>query len=599
MEQRDEEAIRREARILSASRNTKSASKDINKFFNREPPRLLQPQRGQNIEGIGFESDMNFYSITGTGVEVGNSIDAFAKDSDNVLVTNSKSAVLIAQQTKGGSAGINVGRNGIAVFPISASSQKVSRKGIRATNDSSSFIELSDDNIYADARLVPLCWGDQLKKEGTVVKETCLPPKLRSARTPVEQFPVKFKTLLEQDPSMLKLIAGNKVELSDDLFRPRSQPRSRPPSTKGNGVVSTGQFVDLRISNSDHLEDSEVDQRIDEIHKMANPRNGYGEKGRNLHPVSPAGSHTSERMSPPSEIQNITNETVHPKNGPKLASKNSRSQTADSFIKCRPTTLDVHDAHERRKSASSAIRNYSSGFKRINSGFRNFQRSKTICHIPTAGPEMSTSCVNKKFERIVFPVLYKNVQQKSLVANEDQVINVIISTDDTNDAQTNSMSAFLGANLSAPDRRPKSSSSRHSGTVKQIPEDVVGALGDSQASLVYSVLEKTLGASGNDISQLDAQECQKGRNNAEGSLISLKPKTTSSTHSSNNIRMESPQESEQPAYSTGIHVQIASKPAVTNPPPAPTPEPESQVYPSPPKTQKKVRIASPIKLTQT
>ena len=123
MDQRDEEEIRREARILSANRQTKSAAKDINKFFSREPPRLLKPERGQNVEGLGFASDMNFYSITGAGLDIGSSIDAFTKDSDNILVTNSKSAVLIAQQTKGGGTGINVGRNGLAVHLSSASGQ--------------------------------------------------------------------------------------------------------------------------------------------------------------------------------------------------------------------------------------------------------------------------------------------------------------------------------------------------------------------------------------------------------------------------------------------------------------------------------------------
>ena len=474
------------------------------------------------------------------------------------------------------------------------SGQKISRKG---TNDSISFVELSDDNIYADARQVPLSWQDQLNKEDAVVKDTCLPPKPREARTPCEQFPVRFRTLAEQDPFIMKLIAERKTGLSEDLFRPRSQSRSRPPSNKGNRVVSTGQFVDMRISNADQMEDEEVERQISDIHKKAKPGNVYQDgKIRDAHPVSPVGSHSSDRISPPPEISNVTNVTVHPKSVVRQDSKNIRSQTADSFMKCRPTALDIHDSHERRKSASSATTKSSTRSRRVNSGFRNLQRSKTICHIPTAGTEFSTSYVNKKFERIVFPVLYKDMQQKSLAATEDQVINVIINQDEPPDAQSNSMSAFLGANMSASDRRPKSSSSRVSGTIRQFPDDVIGGLGDSQASLVYSALEKTLGASGNDLSQFDAEESQMGPDNAEGSLISLKPRTASSAHSSVTNRNESPQDFvEQPTYSTGIHVQIASKPAVTNPPPAPTPEPGTHVYPTAQKTPKKVRIASPRK----
>ena len=558
-----------QARILSANRQKRSAQKDIRKFLDRAPPPRMVIKRGQNMDGIGFETDLNYFSVCGLTQPSDNAVKLFAKDSDNVFITSSKCSKVIAEQAVANPSKLNrvlVGRNGLVRTDQSALG---SANGLRKTARSSDFnaTKLSDTSYMAEIPAdVPLSWNDQLRKENVVVKEVKSEPKLAEEMdkaTVYKEKKLQFKTLLEEE-NLEGLKANSLWQNANENY---SYYADYTPSESDRCSQTDSRYDDDR---DDYLTTQEIIKIVANKNREKMKRETKSAKPRLVSSptqseeielpkmeINFAQARTDERFrengsKKPTATSNESSQTTT------VNSRLLRAQTAKPYTNWYPTTLDVYQSAQNSELKNKDRR----------------QKERPTRHRPMTGTHRYPNTEpkpHKAYTPIVFPMNYI-VAQRSMMTNENQVINVIIDSDIHDQFSSFADPREISSALS---NRPKSTS--------MFPI----ARGDTAGSTSSMTRQRPSGSVHENRTDTESELW------GSGGSLSRKAggfRVGSRTGSGN----EESDHEEIMNYTEGIRVQIASKAAVTNPPPAPTPEPSGFVSPlhnSPRrKSSKKVRI---------
>ncbi|XP_075264182.1 uncharacterized protein LOC142356097 isoform X2 [Convolutriloba macropyga] len=613
---REETEVKQAARILSASRQVRSAQKDIHKFMNRGPPPRMIIKRGQNIDGIGFESDLNYFSVCGLGQANDNTVKVFARESQKLFVTSSRCSKVIAQQAAANtnkSSRVLVGRNGYVRSSSAYGQPYEFRRGSTdaregKTKDIDTFSKLSDTDYAKEVPTeIPLSWQDQLSKQNVVIKEAKPMPEKHAQSSENEgenQDPkcheLKFRTFLEEENlDMLKqnfrlqnvnaaafFYANDYTPSESDRFSqldskydynlPGYNENINP--NQNRNLYTTEQLVE--IASRRNRESFKTRQGAKSAHARLNSSPEPSEelnipkmeikfdKSSASEPdyAMMRGDYVSKKtvMTSP-----ITVTSQQRQEQPESTSKERlrRAQTAKPYVNWYPTTLDVYQQATRQ-----AERTVESEEVRFNERLKNRRpitsatRRQSLAVILRREP-MPTS---REYTPIVFPINYK-VAQKSLAADENQVINVIIDSNEPNEPFN---SSAIGAQLTANPRELSSALSNRpkSGSLFPVVRPISRG---SDASLN----KRMIGSTQMDRMPNETSEAEKWDSAGSLNRIPNGARATSRTGLGSREVLDSglDQSGDVLKYTEGIRVQIASKPAVTNPPPAPTPEPSDFV----------------------
>ena len=489
----EEQALVQEARIQSAKRRTKSAQKDITKFMNRAPPARVIVARGQNIEGIGYELDANYSSVSGLWEPTENAVKVFAKDTEEVMVTSGHCSKIIAQQVAAAqkyksSVDILVGRNGVLTNPGGVRDKSRESVGEPQTPVIADDFERLSDTDYGNVIPgdTPLSWNDQLQKPNIVVK--IAKKKSPSKEKVAISEPPKFKTLLEEEEE--KLLEDLKFSLKREDGGKSFVQQFRP--VKSAGLSNIRKLGSIRDSRD--FENPETDELV----RQASAKNrDYVTQLKRLQKTGPETPvHDSEAPSVSVIDLKVPVNTERDSSGrdkgvitsphsvnsfsvsgvPKLI---QRPQTTKPWSEWSPTALDIHDRYQKTEI------NYPLPSDRSFTSKGRRARSTTVRR---SSPTNSAL----EYTPIVMPLNYK-MQQKAILPGEDQVINVIIASSEQD--KSTMIGARLASSRGARSNTTPSLGNRARSGINVFPptQQKPSSGGSEQTFLVYPNMERKPG----------------------------------------------------------------------------------------------------------